>query len=366
MLNLMNKRFLTEAATLCLLAGALIVRGADSPATSAPAEASTNSLGPRIQFAETSYDFGRVTSGTQVKHEFVFTNIGDATLEITGVAPGCGCTTVGEWTRKVEPGKTGVIPLNFNSTGYSGGVIKTPHATSNDKTHPDTMFQLHGTVYRPVDIKPPFVQMLITPDGDENATAVAHIDSNEEQPITLSSIVSSLRSFTAVLNTNGPAKNFELLIKTVPPLEIGNNQAVINIQTSSTNAPLLTLIAMANVQQLMSLTPTQINLPPGPLPNKLTATVTLVNQSTNAVKLSAPVVNVPGLDAKLDVVQPGHSFTVTLTVPEGFQAPPNEPVNITLKTDHKRFPQITIPISQPTPPPAPAMQSNNIPVRVKQ
>ena len=42
----------------------------------------------KIQFADPVYDFGKVSSGEVVKHEFVFTNIGTATLEIKDVRPG--------------------------------------------------------------------------------------------------------------------------------------------------------------------------------------------------------------------------------------------------------------------------------------
>jgi len=77
--------------------------------TAAPAE-KKESAGPKIQFAEMVYDFGKVSSGELVKHTFVFTNIGTATLEIKDVRPGCGCTTAGTWDKQVEPGKTGSIP----------------------------------------------------------------------------------------------------------------------------------------------------------------------------------------------------------------------------------------------------------------
>src|SRR2546425_5861545 len=52
---------------------------------------------PKIQFASTEFDFGKVEAGFAVKHDFLFTNIGRATLEIRDVRPGCGCTAAGKW-----------------------------------------------------------------------------------------------------------------------------------------------------------------------------------------------------------------------------------------------------------------------------
>ena len=88
----------------------------------APAVMATDS--PRIEFASTVHDFGKIKLGDVVKHSFVFTNTGKALLEISDVRPGCGCTTAGTWDKKVEPGKTGIIPLQFNSLGFSGTVTK--------------------------------------------------------------------------------------------------------------------------------------------------------------------------------------------------------------------------------------------------
>src|SRR6266540_7073090 len=109
--------------------------------------AAPESAGPKIQFAGTVYDFGKIGAGELVKHEFVFTNIGAATLEIKDVRPGCGCTTAGTWDKKVEPGKTGVIPLQFNSTGFSGSVTKSATVTCNDPGQSNLVLQLNAKIW---------------------------------------------------------------------------------------------------------------------------------------------------------------------------------------------------------------------------
>ena len=100
--------------------GTALVGAQPTSAPPAAAAASTNALGPRIQFATPVYDFGRVKAGEPVKYTYVFTNTGDRLLIINSVQPGCGCTTAGEWTKQVEPGKTGSIPIQFNTAGYNG------------------------------------------------------------------------------------------------------------------------------------------------------------------------------------------------------------------------------------------------------
>src|ERR1035438_6336648 len=79
--------------------------------TSTNVTATTNGIGPKIQFATPVYDFGRTKSGEPVKYTYVFTNTGDGLLILTAVQPQCGCTAAGDWTKQVEPGKTGLIQI---------------------------------------------------------------------------------------------------------------------------------------------------------------------------------------------------------------------------------------------------------------
>src|SRR5436190_16675626 len=110
--------------------------------------------GPKIQFAEPTFNFGKVDSGQAVKHEFVFTNVGNQRLEITEARPSCGCTTAGKWDKEVEPGKTGVIPVEFNSSGYAGSVTKAVTVVCNDPANPSVTLYLIGTIWKPIDVTP--------------------------------------------------------------------------------------------------------------------------------------------------------------------------------------------------------------------
>jgi len=151
----------TMFVRLLILAGTLggiasgVAQTKDS-ATTAPATTvpPAGTSGPKIQFAETTFDFGRIGSGQVSRHDFVFTNTGTATLEIKDVRPSCGCTTAGTWDKQVEPGKTGIIPLQFNSTGFSGTVTKTATVTCSDPGQSNLVLQLKASVWKPIDVTP--------------------------------------------------------------------------------------------------------------------------------------------------------------------------------------------------------------------
>ena len=224
-------------------------------------------MGPRIQFATTVYDFARARQGDPVKYTYIFTNTGDQLLILTNVQPQCGCTTAGDWTRQVEPGKTGSIPIQFNSAGYNNAVFKQVTVTCNDKRQSILFLQLKGTIYRPFEVNPQLAVLNLSPDS-EGASTVVNITNNMEEPLTLSAPESNNRAFTAELKTIEAGKGYQLIVSAVPPLS-GTAQGQITLKTSWTNPAVLNVSVYANVQPAVLAIPSHIILPPAPLAETL-------------------------------------------------------------------------------------------------
>ena len=292
------------------------------------------------------HDFGQIKGGEVVKYTYVFTNAGDALLEVSGVQFSCGCTSAGDWSRRVEPGKTGSIPIQFNSGNFSGQVAKTVTVTSNDTNQPSVVLQFKANIWKPIEVTPQFAALHVTSESPSNATTV-RIVSHEETSLALSTPESNNRGFAAELTTNQPGKEFQLIVKTVPPLPVGNVSSVISLKTSSTNVPVINVTAWANVQPAIAVSPPQIGLPQRPLANPTPYTVSIRNNGTNTLVLSEPAVNAKGVDVRLKEVQPGRYFTVTVSFPTGFEIASGETTELSVKSNHPQFPVIRVPIQQP-------------------
>jgi hypothetical protein len=352
MSNVMKK--LTWAVSLISVGTAIVVAQPPPMPPPAPA-ASTNVVGPRIQFETPTYDFGRVKAGEPVKHNFIFTNTGSALLIINSVNPGCGCTTIGEWTKQVEPGKTGNIPIQFNTASYNSPVVKQPSLTCNVTNQPTVVLTLKGTVYKPYDMIPPMAVLNVLPDS-EKASIVVTITNHTDEPLLLAAPESNNRMFAAELKTNVLGKGYELIISTVPPLGVGSMQGQITLRSGWTNPPNITITALANVQPAIMVIPSYITLAPGPLGNAVTNSVSIRNQSTNNVQLSDAAVNVPGVGVEIKEMQAGKAFTALVGFPQGFEVPPGRQVELSFKTSHPKYPVVKVPIMQmprPAPPPVP-------------
>ena len=83
------------------------------------AAAGPSYAGSDIKVNEPVFSFGIVTEGTQVSHDFIISNPGDEKLSILRVRTSCSCT-VADYPKTVDPGKTGVIHVNADTSGYSG------------------------------------------------------------------------------------------------------------------------------------------------------------------------------------------------------------------------------------------------------
>ncbi len=104
-----------------------------------PVIAASLFAGPKIEFDTKTFQCGDVIEGKTDKLNAVFIvrNTGNATLKLTSVRPGCGCTVV-KYDSLVEPGKSVKIEATVNisntraGTHISKNITVTSNAAEND------------------------------------------------------------------------------------------------------------------------------------------------------------------------------------------------------------------------------------------
>lgn len=87
----------------------------------------------KIEFEEEIYDFGSLISGEIVVTTFKFTNIGEHNLIINEIESDCGCVTVNFNKEPIKPGDTGLIEIEFDSSGMFGRQFKSIEIRANTK-----------------------------------------------------------------------------------------------------------------------------------------------------------------------------------------------------------------------------------------
>jgi hypothetical protein len=91
---------------------------------------------PQLKFEETTYDFGSIKKNTTVSTEFRFTNEGKSLLNIRAMKPNCGCTVSSLEKYDFAPGESGILKVEFDSTGRRGSQYKSVVIFSNDPRAP--------------------------------------------------------------------------------------------------------------------------------------------------------------------------------------------------------------------------------------
>lgn len=99
----------------------------------------------KMTFEETSFHFGEVKEGDIVSHTYQFTNTGKVPLIISDARSTCGCT-VPTWPKEpIEPGESGSISVEFNTTNKQSDQRKPIIVTANTYPARTTVF-LQGFV----------------------------------------------------------------------------------------------------------------------------------------------------------------------------------------------------------------------------
>jgi hypothetical protein len=92
-------------------------------------------------------------------------------------------------------------------------------------------------------------------------------------------------------------------------------------------------------------------------------------QSTNLLELSEASINVPGVTVEMKELQPGRLFSLTPTFPAGFELPAGQRVEVSVKTNHPKYPVIRVGVVQPRPVVRGAVRTSSVrpvPVRTNQ
>lgn len=130
--------------TLLLLAAAFTLNACDSSETATEGKGDTTAAVvvdstqkpgamalTKLEFLESSFDFGKIDEGKKVEHIFKFKNTGENPLVLQDARASCGCT-IPEYTKDtIAPGSEGQLKVIYDSANKEGKIDKTVTVTAN-------------------------------------------------------------------------------------------------------------------------------------------------------------------------------------------------------------------------------------------
>jgi hypothetical protein len=110
-------------------------------------------LSPKVAVQQSNFDFGTISQGKSITHEFVITNNGGDLLRIDRVRATCGCTAAEPQKKELAPGESTKIKVDFNSTGRLGKQNREVFVYTNDPEKPEIKLTLTGNVLEEAAVK---------------------------------------------------------------------------------------------------------------------------------------------------------------------------------------------------------------------
>jgi hypothetical protein len=86
---------------------------------------------PKMEIPDHTFDFGRVVQRATVTHVFWIKSVGDDTLRILNISPGCGCTQIPPLDSSLAPGDSTQLEIILDTRTFRGYVSKTPIIWTN-------------------------------------------------------------------------------------------------------------------------------------------------------------------------------------------------------------------------------------------
>ncbi|MEP5339885.1 MAG: DUF1573 domain-containing protein [Algibacter sp.] len=102
----------------------------------------------KIDFKQTTIDYGTIDKGSNGVRIFEFTNTGDAPLIVSKVSSSCGCTIPKKPKDPILPGQTGKIEVKYD-TNRVNPIRKTITVISNATNTPTVALKIKGLVVDP-------------------------------------------------------------------------------------------------------------------------------------------------------------------------------------------------------------------------
>ncbi len=303
--------------------------------------------GPKFHCEKPTYEAGDVWEGAEIEHTFAFRNDGDETLEILKVTPGCGCTLTGEYDKRVEPGKTGKIPIQVR-TNRLRSLNKRITVETNDPTQKTVYLFVKGNLTKRIEVKPsatPFSWGRIT--SDTELTKVATVINNTKEKMTLELDKSPRpEPYKVTLKELEPGKKVEITVEVDrSKLKDGQNSSNLRLKTGLESEPMVMIPVIVYQPPIVELKRKILMVQAEPVTDTpLVLPVQYNGEGT--MKLSEARSSHPDLATEILAMEtdPGRLFQVTVTVPAGWSLDPGDKAELTLITDVKGSETIDVPI----------------------
>ena len=300
---------------------------------------------PALHVEKETIDFGKVIVGTELSVRFHIQNRGKGTLLLYDVAASCTtCTSILSSPNKLEADEKGVIEVRVLTAELQGDVDRTLSVYSNDPGGSRKILHITGHVWSPLELKPHYIYFPVAKTIDSKQEYRVEITNTTDEEILLSKARSDNKKFRAELIAGKNKKKHTLVVSTVPPLKYGSNRGLITFNTNYGGLPTIQISATANVSPPVVFSPSRLFLKAGDLKKPIRKYFKLSINSKEPVEILGHSLNIEGPTVEVTERKHGKYVRYAIFFPEGFRVERDLKASLTVKTTHKQYSRLNLPI----------------------
>jgi hypothetical protein len=330
-----------------------------------------NGSAPKLVTQSFTHDFGEVKPGEPLKYSFIIKNEGNANLQITSVAPSCGCTA-SEYDKIIAPGKEGKITLAVGVTDhYVGETTKSATVNTNDPARPTFNLILRayfkpttkpggaeaskapgmapGKAAGPYTISPSDRWFTSALSGTTSATKITFYN-RETAPVRITKVEAGGSDFNVSLTPIEDGKRYELFVSTNPALKPGQYKQDVKLTTDDKTTQEIKLHLEATVFAKVLASPSFISMPKLDMVSDIASInmpaiyirkVRELGLNLKDVRSSLPFLK---LEVKTEIE--GQFYIIKLSLdPSKIEKPGDYKGEVIVDTNDAEVPQLKIPIN---------------------
>jgi hypothetical protein len=217
------------------------------------------SAAPQIAVDQPIYDFGSITNGSQVLHDFAIRNAGDAELEINRVVSSCdSCLRASLEKTKIPPGGESVLHARLDLRLLNGTVSRALSVYCNDPNNDLLVVGLTGVVVPFYQVTPAEIDLDLS-QGQQTAAAEVVPLLNLHAP--LSQVFCDNTNIVAGLSKEA-SNQFMLTLAVAKSLPRGDAAISLTIRSADSNDPPCLVTGFIRNPLDLELIPPQLKLQP--------------------------------------------------------------------------------------------------------
>lgn len=108
----------------------------------------------KVSVSESSFNFGKTVQHVTIIHDFWIKSVGDETVRITKVIPGCGCTQIPLTDSVIAPGDSTSLRIILDTQAFRGRINKNPSFETDADTAPFKLKLFAEIVTEPASARP--------------------------------------------------------------------------------------------------------------------------------------------------------------------------------------------------------------------